>query len=81
MKLYGIGKGYWCWQLVDDMILFEDDWGNDFYNEGTYLTLESFYSEDRCYDKEDVYKIHALPVGACWTCPDYETAYTVTRVT
>lgn len=80
VKVYGIGAGSWCWELADNMKLFEAYWGNDFYNEGTYLMTESLFSEQNSYEKEEVENIHALKIGEKWLSPDYGSAHTVKRV-
>ena len=80
VKVYAIGAGYWCWDLASDMKIYSAYWGNDFFESGTKKVVRYFFSEERCYSKEDIAAINALAVGESWSSPDYGSAHTVNRL-
>lgn len=79
IKVYAIGAGYWCWDLASDMKIFSAYWSKDFFEFGTKKVVQYFFSEERCYSKEDIAAINALAVGETWRSPDYGSGHTVTR--
>lgn len=80
VKVYPIGTGYWCWDLANELKIYSAFWGDSFYNGGTKKVVDYFFSEDRCYSKEDIAAINALEISATWTSNDYGPEHTVTRV-
>lgn len=79
-KVYATGAGYWCWDLTSDMKIFSVYWSNDFFESGTKKVVQFFFSEERCYTKEDIAAINDLAVGATLRSPDYGSGNTVTRI-
>jgi hypothetical protein len=78
-NLYPIGPD-WNWSDTGDAKIYGVFWGDAFFVQGNFHVADDFFTEDRCYTREEIEQIVDLPVGALWYSHDYGSQHTAVRI-
>lgn len=78
-NLYPIGPD-WGWNDASDANIYGVFWGDAFHKQGHFHVTEDFFTEDRCYAREEIQQIKGLVVGELWYSHDYGSQHTAVRI-